>query len=95
MKKILEKLKMTKELILIIVAIIGFIISAYKMYESSTLKLEMINKTTLRTLIWADGIPHRDKIEACDEYLGYGYNKSNKNNSSICSWCISWFNIIY
>lgn len=69
---------MTKELLLIIVAIIGFIISAYKMYETSSNKLEMINKTTLRTLIWADGIPHRDKIEACDTYLSYGYNSETK-----------------
>ena len=46
MKKILDKLKMTKELVLIIVAIIGFIISAYKMYDTNTKQLEMINKTT-------------------------------------------------
>ncbi len=78
MKKILEKLKMTKELVLIIVAIIGFIISAYKMYENNSTRLEMINKTTLRTLIWAEGIPIRDKIEACDTYLGYGYNSETK-----------------
>lgn len=78
MKKLLDKLKMGKELLVIIIAIIGFIISAYKMYESSTNKLEMINKTTLRTLIWAEGIPHRDKIEACDEYLSYGYNSETK-----------------
>ena len=78
MKKILDKLKMTKELVLIIVAIISFIISAYKMYDNNSKRLEMINKTTLRTLIWADGIPHRDKIEACDEYLGYGYNSETK-----------------
>lgn len=78
MKKILDKLKMTKEFVVIIVAVIGIIISAYKMYENNSNKLEMINKTTLRTLIWADGIPHRDKIEACDEYLGYGYNSETK-----------------
>lgn len=78
MKKMIEKLKMTKELVLIIVAIIGFIISAYKMYETHTKQLEMINKTTLRTLIWADGIPIRDKIEACDNYLSYGYNSETK-----------------
>lgn len=78
MKRILEKLKMTKELVLIIVAIIGFIISAYKMYENNSNRLEMINKTTLRTLIWAEGIPLRDKIEACDTYLGYGYNSETK-----------------
>lgn len=78
MKKILDKLKMTKEFVVIIVAVIGVIISAYKMYEDNSNKLEMINKTTLRTLIWADGIPHRDKIEACDEYLGYGYNSETK-----------------
>ena len=78
MKKVLEKLKMTKELVLIIVAIIGFIISAYKMYDTNTKQLELINKTTLRTLIWADGIPLRDKIEACDSYLGLGYNSETK-----------------
>ena len=78
MKKLLEKLKMGKELIVILVAIVGFIISAYKMYENNSIRLEMINKTTLRTLIWADGIPRRDKIEACDEYLSYGYNSETK-----------------
>ena len=78
MKKILEKLKMAKELVVILIAIIGFIISAYKMYENNSNRLEMINKTTLRTLIWADGIPLRDKIEACDEYLSHGYNSETK-----------------
>ena len=78
MKKLLDKLKMTKELVLIIVAIIGFIISAYKMYDTSTKQLELINKTTLRTLIWANGIPQRDKIEACDSYLSLGYNSETK-----------------
>ena len=78
MKKLLDKLKMTKELVVIVIAIIGFIISAYKMYENNSNRLEMINKTTLRTLIWAEGIPHRDKIEACDTYLGYGYNSETK-----------------
>ena len=78
MKKVLEKLKMGKELVAIIVAVIGIIIGAYKMYDNNYKRLEMINKTTLRTLIWAEGIPHRDKIEACDEYLGYGYNSETK-----------------
>lgn len=78
MKKVLEKLKMGKELVAIIVAIIGIIIGAYKMYENNSNRLEMINKTTLRTLIWAEGIPVRDKIEACDEYLSYGYNSETK-----------------
>lgn len=78
MKKLLDKLKTTKELVLILVAIIGFIISAYKMYDNSTKQLEMINKTTLRTLIWAEGIPTRDKIEACDSYLSLGYNSETK-----------------
>lgn len=78
MKKVLEKLKMGKELVAIIVAIIGIIIGAYKMYDNNSKRLEMINKTTLRTLIWAEGIPRRDKIEACDEYLSYGYNSETK-----------------
>lgn len=78
MKKLLDKLKMGKELLLIIVAIIGFIISAYKMYDNNSKQLEMINKTTLRTLIWAEGIPLRDKVEACDTYLSYGYNSETK-----------------
>lgn len=78
MKKVLEKLKMGKELVVILIAIVGFIISAYKMYENNSNQLKMINKTTLRTLIWAEGIPLRDKLEACDEYLGYGYNSETK-----------------
>ena len=78
MKKLLEKLKMGKELVLIVVAIIGFIISIYKMYETHTEQLTLINKTTLRTLIWADGIPVRDKLEACDTYLALGYNSETK-----------------
>ena len=78
MKKVLEKLKMGKELVAIIVAVIGIIIGVYKMYDNNSKRLEMINKTTLRTLIWAEGIPRRDKIEACDEYLSYGYNSETK-----------------
>ena len=78
MKKVLEKLKMGKELVAIIVAVIGIIIGVYKMYDNNSKRVEMINKTTLRTLIWAEGIPRRDKIEACDEYLSYGYNSETK-----------------
>ena len=78
MNKLLEKIKAGKELLLILVAIVGFIISVYKMYENHTRQLEAINKTTLRSLIWAEGIPHRDKIEACDNYLSLGYNSETK-----------------
>ena len=78
MKKILEKIKMTKELITILVAIITFIITCYKFYDSSQKQLSLIQKTTLRTMIWSEGVPLRDKIEACDSYLGLGYNSETK-----------------
>ena len=78
MKKILDKLKTAKELVVIIVAIITFIITCYKVYENNSKQLELIQKTTLRTMIWSEGIPHRDKIEACDSYLSLGYNSETK-----------------
>ena len=78
MKEILEKLKITKELITILIAFIGAIITCYSFYKSNSDKLSLIQKTTLRTMIWSEGIPVKDKLEACDSYLELGYNSETK-----------------
>lgn len=78
MKKLLEKLKITKELIVMIVSIISVIITCYKMYNNFTNDLSLLQKTTLRTMIWSDGVPLHDKLEACDSYLSLGYNSETK-----------------
>lgn len=78
MKEILEKLKMTKELLTIIVGFIGIIIAGYSFLSSINNKLAAIEKTTLRTMIWSYGIPKRDKIDSCDEYIKKGYNSETK-----------------
>lgn len=78
MKELLEKLKLTKEIITIIIGFIGAIITCYSFYISNRNELEVIKKTTLRTMIWGDGIPINDKLEACDNYLQSGYNSETK-----------------
>ena len=78
MKEILEKLKITKEIITILIAFIGAIITCYSFYQANSEKLQLIQKTTLRTMIWSEGIPVKDKIEACDSYLELGYNSETK-----------------
>lgn len=78
MKKLLEKLKITKELIMMIVSIISIIITCYKMYDNFSRDLSLLQKTTLRTMIWSDGVPLHDKLEACDSYLSLGYNSETK-----------------
>ena len=78
MKEFLEKIKLTKEILTIIIAFIGAIITCYSFYLSNSNKLALIQKTTLRTMIWSDGIPVKDKIEACDSYLELGYNSETK-----------------
>ena len=78
MKELLEKLKLTKEIITIIIAFIGAIITCYSFYISNRNELELIKKTTLRTMIWSDGVPINDKLEACDNYLEAGYNSETK-----------------
>lgn len=78
MKRVLEKLKMGKEIIVMVVGIITFIITCYKFYEANDRELQLIQKTTLRTMIWSEGVPIRDKIEACDSYLALGYNSETK-----------------
>lgn len=78
MKEILEKLKITKELLTIIIAFIGAIITCYSFYRSNSDKLQLIQKTTLRTMIWSEGVPIKDKLEACDSYLELGYNSETK-----------------
>jgi len=78
MKKIIEKLKLGKELIAMIIAIISVIITCYKMYENFNNDLSLLQKTTLRTMIWSDGVPLHDKLEACDSYLRLGYNSETK-----------------
>lgn len=78
MKKLLDKLKMGKELILMIIGVISVIITCYKMYENFTSQFSLLQKTTLRTMIWSDGVPIHDKLEACDSYLSLGYNSETK-----------------
>lgn len=78
MKEILEKLKITKEIITIIVGFIAAIITCYSFYISNRNELELIKKTTLRTMIWSEGIPLRDKLDTCDSYIKAGYNSETK-----------------
>ena len=78
MKKLLEKLKLGKELIAMFVGVISIIITCYKMYDNFTKDLSLLQKTTLRTMIWSDGVPLHDKLEACDSYLSLGYNSETK-----------------
>lgn len=78
MKQIIEKLKLTKELIVMIISVISIIITCYKMYENFNNDLSLLQKTTLRTMIWSNGVPLHDKIEACDSYIKLGYNSETK-----------------
>lgn len=78
MKKVLEKLKMTKELFLMLVGVISVIVTIYKMYDDFTRQFNLLQKTTLRTMIWSEGIPMHDKVEACDNYISLGYNSETK-----------------
>lgn len=78
MKELFEKLKITKEIITIIIGFIGAIITCYSFYISNKNELELIKKTTLRTMIWSDGVPINDKLEACDNYMQSGYNSETK-----------------
>ena len=78
MKKIIDKLKLGKELIVMIIGVISVIITCYKMYDNFTKDLSLLQKTTLRTMIWSDGVPLHDKLEACDSYLSLGYNSETK-----------------
>lgn len=78
MKQFLDKLKMTKELLMLIAFFIGIIIAGYTLLMSINTRLSAIEKTTLRTMIWSVGIPNKDKLEACDSYVGLGYNSETK-----------------
>lgn len=78
MKEILEKLKITKELFTIIVGFIGIIIAGYTFLNSINTRLSAIEKTTLRTTIWSEGMPRKDKLDSCDEYITKGYNSETK-----------------
>lgn len=78
MKKVFEKLKMTKEIVVMVITIISVIITCYKMYDNFTNDLSLLQKTTLRTMIWSEGVPLHDKLEACDSYLSLGYNSETK-----------------
>lgn len=83
MKKLLDKLKIYKEIIVMFVAIITFIITCYKLYDSNVEQLELIQKTTLRTMIWSEDIPIHDRLEACDSYIALGYNSETKKYCEI------------
>lgn len=78
MKKLIETLKTTKELIVMIIGFISMIITGYKLYNNFLNDLSLLQKTTLRTMIWSEGVPLHDKLEACDNYLSLGYNSETK-----------------
>lgn len=78
MKKLVEKLKLGKELIIMVISLISVIITCYKMYDNFNRDLSLLQKTTLRTMIWSEGVPLHDKIEACDSYIKLGYNSETK-----------------
>jgi Mn2+/Fe2+ NRAMP family transporter len=78
MKELLDKLKITKEIITIIIGFVGAIITCYSFYRSNAESLKLIQKTTLRTMIWSKGVPLQDKLEACDSYLDKGYNSETR-----------------
>lgn len=78
MEKIINKLDTYKKGITILVAVIGIIIGAYKVIENNNKQLSLIQKTTLRTMIWTEDIPMHDRLEACDSYLNLGYNSETK-----------------
>lgn len=79
MKGLVEKLKNVKELIIMLIAVISVIITCYKMYDNFNKDLTLLQKTTLRTMIWSEGIPLHDKLEACDSYVELGYNSETKS----------------
>lgn len=78
MKKTIEKIDMYKKIIGYVVSVIGILWLAFTFYNNSMITLNNIQKTTLRTMIWSQGIPLSDKLEACDSYLGLGYNSETK-----------------
>ena len=78
MKKAIEKIDMYKKIIGYVMSIIGVLWLAFTFYNNSMITLNNIQKTTLRTMIWSQGVPLRDKLEACDSYLGLGYNSETK-----------------
>ena len=78
MKKTIEKLEMYKKIIGYIVSIIGVLWLAFSFYNNTMTSLNTIQKTTLRTMIWSDGVTMHDRLESCDTYLKLGYNSETK-----------------
>lgn len=78
MKRVIEKIEIYKKLLGYIISILGIIVAVIVFYLNTITTLNTIQKTTLRTMIWSEGIPMRDKLESCDTYLKLGYNSETK-----------------
>ena len=78
MKKTIEKLDMYKKIIGYVMSVIGILWLAFSFYNNTMTSLNTIQKTTLRTMIWSDGVPMHDRLESCDTYLKLGYNSETK-----------------
>lgn len=78
MKQMLDKIDMYKKIIGYIVSIIGILWLIFSFYNNTMNSLNTIQKTTLRTMIWSEGIPMHDRLESCDTYLKLGYNSETK-----------------
>lgn len=78
MKKTIDNIENIKKILGYLTAIIGSIVAVVVFCIKVNNTLNTIQKTTLRTAIWAEGLPSSDKTEACDSYLGLGYNSETK-----------------
>lgn len=78
MKEIIDKLKLTKEFITLLVFFAGGFIGIYIYLSDYDKKIENIQKTTLRTMIWSSDVPKHDRLEACDTYVNLGFNSETK-----------------
>lgn len=78
MKKTVDKIDLYVKIGKYIIAVGGFLWLVFTFYTNTMNSLNTIQKTTLRTMIWSDGVPMHDRLESCDTYLKLGYNSETK-----------------
>ena len=82
--KHIEKYMKTIILISSFTIALGVLLTQYNnfmnKFDKIQYSIEVVNKTSLKSVIWNDGVPIVDRLGACDTYLDLNFNSYTSNH---------------
>lgn len=83
MIKVLNKLKESWQWLTLLIAIFGGFIHAYQYFDDISETARKNQQMTLKNTIWNEKLPIEERLDACDIYLGLGYNSYTKKECEV------------